>query len=145
MRSSWQFRRLDSILFLLLFSTPTTDSFGIRLSYNNFHGPNGKHSLYCWRSVFTVPLLSNRLPIVTRLRRKVFIVPLSSNGLHIVACTFFAGMRLPNRCLTVGIHVKICYAWPQTCRLLWTRWELYGLDQDAGNSSDTWSTISFSR
>jgi hypothetical protein len=25
------------------------------------HGPNGKHSLYCWRSLFTAPSLSNGL------------------------------------------------------------------------------------
>jgi hypothetical protein len=29
-----------------------------------FHGPNGKHSLYCWRRLFTGPMPSNRHPIV---------------------------------------------------------------------------------
>jgi hypothetical protein len=28
------------------------------------HGSNGKHSLCCWRSLFTAPLLSRGLPIV---------------------------------------------------------------------------------
>jgi hypothetical protein len=30
------------------------------------HGPHRRHSLYCWRCVFTAPLLSNRRPTVPR-------------------------------------------------------------------------------
>jgi hypothetical protein len=53
------------------------------------HGPNGKHSLYCWQSLFTVPFPSNRRPIV--------------------ACSCVAGMRLAARCLTVDIHLTIYF------------------------------------
>jgi hypothetical protein len=53
------------------------------------HGPHGKHSLYCWRSQFTVPLPSNRYPIIV--------------------CSFVAGMCLPTPCLAMGIHVTIFF------------------------------------
>jgi hypothetical protein len=46
-----------------------------------------KHSLYCWRGVFTTLLPSNRRPIIARFR--------------------FAGVCLPSRCLALCIHVTI--------------------------------------
>jgi hypothetical protein len=53
------------------------------------HRPNGKRSLYCWRSLFTASLPSNRRSIV--------------------ACSCVARMCLPTRCLEMGIHVTIRY------------------------------------
>jgi hypothetical protein len=37
----------------------------------------------------------------------MFTVPLPSNRSHIVACTCVAGMRLPNCCLAMGLHVAV--------------------------------------
>jgi hypothetical protein len=49
------------------------------------HGPNRKHSPYCWWSLFTAPLPSNIHPIV--------------------ACSCVAGMCLPSCCLAMVIVV----------------------------------------
>jgi hypothetical protein len=48
-------------------------------------GLRRKHSLCCQRGVFTVPLPSTRLPIVSRVgfRKNVFTQSLPSNGLHV--------------------------------------------------------------
>jgi hypothetical protein len=67
-----------------------------------------ENSLYCWRNRFTAPLLSSgHFIVVTSLSGKVCTGPLPSNGLRIVACTCVAGMRLPSRCLAMGIHITI--------------------------------------
>jgi hypothetical protein len=49
------------------------------------HGPPGKHSVHCWRSLFSAPLPSNTCPIL--------------------ACLCVAGMCLATCCLAMGIHV----------------------------------------
>jgi hypothetical protein len=89
------------------------------------HVPHGKHSLYCWQSLFTAPLPSN-ISIVPRVCfcGNVFSDPLPSNGHgadHIenttcntfstVACAYFG------RCLEMGPHVTIlCY---KSARICW--------------------------
>jgi hypothetical protein len=72
------------------------------------HQLNGKHSLYCWRSLFIALLLSNGLSIVvTRLSGKVFTGLVPRKGLPIFACRCVAGIYLPSRCLAMSIHVAI--------------------------------------
>jgi hypothetical protein len=91
--SSWLFLQL-SIPKTRPSSLPITGSVLLQLPASEFasivttlHKPNGKHSLYCWRSLFTTSLPSNRCPIV--------------------ACSCVAGMCLPIHCLAMGIHFKI--------------------------------------
>jgi hypothetical protein len=75
-----------------------------------------KNTLYCWQSLFTVPLPSNRSPIVPRVCfcGNVFRDPFTSNGhgvdhiennsfnsFFIAACTYFG------RCLEMGLQVTI--------------------------------------
>jgi hypothetical protein len=80
------------------------------------HRPHGNHSLYCWQSLFTAPLHSNRRPIVSRVCfcENMFSKPLPSNGhgadhiqnnsfntFSIVVCAYFG------RCLEMGLHITL--------------------------------------
>jgi hypothetical protein len=83
---SCQFRRLvlTTVLYSYLVTTP---SHLICPFITPPHGPHRKHSLYFYGGVFTCPL--------------------PSNGRPSVACLLFPGMRLPSRCIAMGIHVTI--------------------------------------
>jgi hypothetical protein len=50
-----------SILILILPQLPALEFDSLISTWN---GPHRKHSLYCWQSLFTTPLPSNRSPIV---------------------------------------------------------------------------------
>jgi hypothetical protein len=103
---SCQFRRLDSIQFFcsqanilagcLLETRLILITHSIRLLLIWLcpfiaprHGPHRKHSVFCWRGVFTASLPSNRR--------------------HSVVLLHFTGMCLPSRCLAMGIHVTVFY------------------------------------
>jgi hypothetical protein len=59
---------------------------------NAWGGPHRKHHfLHCCEGMFTALLPINRNPVV--------------------ACTFVVGMRLPSRCLAMGIQVTVLFGW----------------------------------
>jgi hypothetical protein len=68
-----------SILILVLPQVPALELYSLT---STLHGPHGKHNPYCWQSLFTAPLPSNRPPIVPRVcfSGNVFSDPLPRNG-----------------------------------------------------------------
>jgi hypothetical protein len=67
------------------------------------HGSRRKHSLYCWRGVFTAPVPNNRRPIVARFgsRGNVFTESLSSNG--------YTRQNIIHRILKRSVALNILY------------------------------------
>jgi hypothetical protein len=80
------------------------------------HGPHGKHSLYCWQSLFTASLPSNRSPSAPPVRfcGNVFSDPLLGNGhgadhIENTSCNTFsiAACAYSGCCLEMGPHITI--------------------------------------
>jgi hypothetical protein len=106
------------VLYLILFIPilPQLPALELDSLISTFLGPHGNHSLYCWQSLFTTPLPSNR-SIFPRVCfcGNVLDDPLSSNGhgadhiqnnscntVSVVACAYCG------RCLEMGLHVTVC-------------------------------------
>jgi hypothetical protein len=127
------------------FSTTTDCSAWLRCLYSTtsvlyfrtlliitLHGPRGKHSLYCWRGLFTAALPSNRLPTVARVgsRGNVFTESLINNGytrtfLNFIfkdISTILDGLRV------IQISQKQFISWGEKCLLvhLWRSQQILG-------------------
>jgi hypothetical protein len=79
-----------------------------------FHGPHGKHSLYCRKSLFTALLPSNRCSIVPRVYFCGYVfndlLPSSGHGAdHIENTTYSTIFACPyfGCCLDLDLHVTI--------------------------------------
>jgi hypothetical protein len=84
LQSPWAVNSISSLVGLdsVLLQLPASE---FAFLITTLHGPNGKHSLYYWRSLFTALLSSNRR--------------------YIVACSCVAGTCLLSLCLVIVIFV----------------------------------------